>query len=153
MKIFGYYAKVLSIICIFTIICLVLHTFICLDINSLKINIHNITRNYLTLKIMYPVLYILLGINIYMYSTRLDSSKNILIVIALYLIILLLSILSSLLFLRFANFIFAFWLSVLCTVLDIILSYFYLKSSICNFHIFILAYLSFIQFFFYFSSM
>ena len=149
MKLFSYYTKILSFICIFTIICLTLHTFICLDINSLKISIHNITRHYMVFKLIYPVLYILLGISVYMYSTTLDSSKNILIVIMFYLLIILLSLLSSMLFLRFANFIFAFWLCIICLILDSLLSFLYLKTSICNFHISILAYLLFIQFYFY----
>ena len=89
LKLFSYYAKIIAFICVFTIICLTLHFFICLNINSLKINIHNITKNYVTFKLIYPIFYVLLGTSVYIYSTTLDSSRNILIVIMLYLLILL----------------------------------------------------------------
>jgi hypothetical protein len=149
LKIFSYYAKLLAFLFVFTTLCLILHFFVCLDINTLKINIHNITKNYIILELTYPIFYILLAISIYIYSTTLDSSKNILIIITIYLLILLLLILSSILLFRFANFIFAFWLCILCVFLDSILSLFYLKTYICNFHISILVYLSIALFYFY----
>ena len=151
LKLFSYYAKIIAFICVFTIICLTLHFFICLNINSLKINIHNITKNYVTFKLIYPFFYVLLGTSVYIYSTTLDSSRNILIVIMLCLLILLLSLLSSMLFLRFANFIFAFWLCIISIILDLILSFFFIKNTICNFHLAILFYLSFVLFYFYYA--
>lgn len=151
MKIFSYYIKILSFLTIFTIICISLHIFICLNINELKINIHDITRNYLILELTYPFFYILLAISVYNYSTTLDSSRNILIVVVMYLLVLLLTFLSSILFFRYANFIFAFWLTIFCIAIDSLMSVLFLKSPICNFHICILTYLATIQFYFYYS--
>lgn len=151
LKLLKYYSKILALVCTFTAICLILHIFICLDISSLKISIHSITRNYFILELLYPIIYLLLGISVYMYSTTLDSSRNILIVIMFYLLILLLVILSSILFLRFANFIFAFWLCVFAIALDCILAFLLIKNIVCNFHLSLLIYLSLILFYFYYS--
>ncbi len=151
LKVFSYYVKIFSFLMIFTLICIALHIMICLNINELKINIHDITRNYLVLELVFPILYILLAISVYNYSTTLDSSRNILIVLIMYLLILLLIFLSSFLFFRYANFIFAFWLSIICIVIDGFMSILFLKSPICNFHFSILVYLAIVEFYFYYA--
>lgn len=151
LKVFSYYVKIFSFLVIFTLICMALHILICLNINELKINIHDITRNYLVLELVFPVLYILLALSVYNYSTTLDSSKNILIVLVMYLLILLLTFLSSFLFFRYANFIFAFWLSIICIILDGFMSALFLKSPTCNFHFSILIYLAIVEFYFYYA--
>ena len=153
MKIFTYYAKVFAFILTLTFICLIIHSLICLDISNLKINIHSITKNYISLKLIYPIFYILLGYSIYVYSKTIDSQSNILIIAAIYLVLILLVMLSSLLLFKFANFIFAFWLCLISFFIDICLSVFFVRQTVCNFHLSILFYLTFLLFYFYCNTL
>ena len=153
MKIFTYYAKVFAFILTLTFICLIIHSLICLDISNLKINIHSITKNYISLKLIYPIFYILLGYSIYVYSKTIDSQSNILIIATIYLVLILLVMLSSLLLFKFANFIFAFWLCLISFFIDICLSVFFVRQTVCNFHLSILFYLTFVLFYFYCNTL
>ncbi len=157
MKIFRGYIQVLSLICIITIIALGIHVFLCSDIHNLKIAISSVSKNYNFFKIVFPILYVLIAMNIFLYYISPDTSQNIYLIFALYFIILITTLLSTLLILKYANFIFSFWCIVFCIFLNSIFIYniykhspkFLYLSSISNI---IYIYLAIVTFWFYFKS-
>lgn len=154
MHLFKNYIQTLSIIFITIIIFTGLHLLFCLDIHMLKIAIHNVSTNYMFFKIIYPIVFILLGINMYIYYLSFDSNKYIYMFFLLYLLILALLTFSSFLILRYANFIFAFWITTLAFLLSCIFIY-YIKFNYHTYYYFsyipsvIIIYLSIIYFWLY----
>lgn len=153
MKLFSYYKKTILFILITTIICILSHIFICSDIHNLKIHIHNLTRSYSILKFIFPMLYIMLGLNVLKYSTTIDSYKNIMLIFLLYLIIILFTILSSLLLFRYAKFIFSFWLTLFSLLIFAIARKIYFNDTLSLFTFMIFSYLVFVEFYFYFYTL
>lgn len=154
MHLFKNYIQTLSFIFLATIIFTGLHLFFCIDIHELKIAISSISKNYLFFKMIFPITYILLGANMFIYYLSFDSNKYIYIFFTLYIIILSLLTCSSFLILRHANFIFAFWLLLLSFILSLVFIY-YIKYNYHSYYFYsyiptvIILYLCIISFWFY----
>ena len=134
-----------------TILAIIIHTIICLDIKNFKVSVSHVTKNYNLFKVFYPILYILLGISVSRYFFTFESSKNLYLIFLIYLSIIVLSLLSAMLSLRYAKFIFSFWCIIASGILDVFLSYIlYLSSSkflyLSGFHIAMYSYLGVITF-------
>lgn len=157
MRLFSYHKKIISLILIITIIALFIHTITCLDIKKFKRAVSSITKNYNLFIYIYPIIYILLGIGVYRFCFAFENSKNVYIILLLYFAILILTSLSSILSLRYANFIFSFWCIVLSTLLDVILSYLLSSNSfklvyLNGIHVTMYSYLSVVTFWLYFQN-
>ena len=157
MQLFSYHKKIISLILIITIIALFIHTITCFDIKKFKREVSNITKNYNLFIYIYPIIYIILGICVYRFCFAFDNSKNIYIILLIYLIILAFTLLSSILSLRYANFIFSFWCIVISTLLDVILAYLLSSNSfkmvyLNGIHVTLYSYLSVVTFWLYFQN-
>ena len=154
MKVFDYYKKIFSFIFIITVIAILIHTVTCIDIRNFKVSVSHITKNYNLFKYLYPILYILLGISVYRYSITFENSKNLYLVFLIYLVTISLTVLSSILSLRYAKFIYSFWCILICGILDSILSYLlYITSPkflyFSGIHVVLYSYLSIVTFWLY----
>lgn len=129
MKLLKYYLNILIIICIITMFCFLSNFLICLNIRTFKIAVHSMTKSYIIFKAIFPIIYIMLGINLLNFSLSYNSRNNIYIATVIYLIQILTTILTSILTLRIANFIFSFWLSIFSLIVSIIFYYFYTKNT------------------------
>lgn len=157
MQLFYYHKKIISLILIITIIALFIHTITCLDIKKFKRSVSHVTKNYNLFIYIYPIIYIILGIGVYRFCFAFENSKNIYIILMMYLIILALTLLSSILTLRYANFIFSFWCMVISTILDVILAYLLSSNSfkivyLNGIHVTLYSYLSIVIFWLYFQN-
>ena len=154
MKVFDYYKKMFSFIFIITVIAILIHTVTCIDIRNFKVSVSHITTNYNLFKYLYPILYILLGISVYRYSITFENSKNLSLIFLIYLVTISLTVLSSILSLRYAKFIYSFWCILICEILDSILSYLlYITSPkflyFSGIHLVLYSYLSIVTFWLY----
>lgn len=154
MRFFNYYKKIFSFILIITFIALFIHSLVCLDIKNFKLSVSHVTKNYTLFKILFPILYISLAISVYKYGKKFENSKNIYMVLALYLLLIIFTIFSSILTLRYAKFIFSFWCILLCVILDTIFCYIiYIGSPkliyFSGIHVALYSYLSFVVFWLY----
>ena len=157
MQLFSYHKKIISLILIITIIALFIHTITCLDIKKFKRSVSHVTKNYNLFIYIFPIIYIILGIGVYRFCFAFENSKNIYIILMMYLIILALTLLSSILTLRYANFIFSFWCMVISTILDVILAYLLSSNSfkmvyLNGIHVTLYSYLSIVIFWLYFQN-
>ena len=154
MKVFDYYKKMFSFIFIITVFAILIHTVTCIDIRNFKVSVSHITTNYNLFKYLYPILYILLGISVYRYSITFENSKNLSLIFLIYLVTISLTVLSSILSLRYAKFIYSFWCILFCGILDSILSYLlYITSPkflyFSGIHLVLYSYLSIVTFWLY----
>lgn len=155
MHLFNNYIKTLSYLFLSLVIFIGLHVFICLDIHMLKIAIHTISTNYTFFKVIYPIIFSFLAINMYIYYLSFDSNKYIYIFFSIYIIMLILLLLSSFLVMHHANFIFAFWIVLLAFILSSTFIY-YIKYNYHSYYHFsyipsvLILYLDIIYFWFYF---
>ncbi len=145
----SYNTKLIYLISGLTTLAIVLTILISLNINNLKINMHEVSRNYTPFKVIYPMFYIILGIDISIFLLKLSSNNSITIVLMMYLLILLSVFLSSVVFFKLGNFIFSFWLLLFAIIIDIILSRIYLNSTFCYYHVAIITYLILVNFYLY----
>lgn len=154
MHLFKNYIQTLSLLLVLFISFTGIHLLFCLDIHSLKIAIHSISTNYLFFKIIYPIIFAFLSINMYIYYLSFDSNKYIYIFLGIYILILLLLTISSFLVLKHANFIFAFWIVLLSFLLSFSFIY-YIKHNYHSYYYFsyipsvMIIYLDIIYFWFY----
>lgn len=137
-----------------TLFAILIHIAVCIDMSTFKRSVSIITKNYTLFKVIFPIIYLVLGINIYTFLVTFNDSKRLYTVYLLYIMIVILTIISSLALIRFANFILSFWCLLLCLILDIILSYILFIASpnflyLGGIHIVLYCYLDTIVFWLY----
>jgi len=157
MKLLLYNRKMIFSVILITLIAIVFHALVCINIRQFKIAVSSITKTYLLFELIYPLIFIFIGYSIYKFNIFFENSKQLMIVHLLYLIIIILICISSILCLRYAAFIYSFWCIFISLIINLFLSYIlclhskiflYLSAFYMPFH----SYLSCILFWFYFKN-
>ncbi len=129
MAIFNYLKRSFAIIIFSFSIALILHFVICLDIRKFKIAVSHITKAYTLFKMIFPVAYSFGCISLLIYSSLWNNSKNMYVVLILYISSLILSTLSAFLMLRRGNLAFGLWSNIFNLIIQFILTYILSISS------------------------